>query len=109
MDHTSITDSFGTIYIDPSEATIKSLLGSLFDKATEVCPHKDVAISHYKSGYSLVYYDNKIITLENLNVPDPSIQFIRNISLKSATELFSALNKNQIDSIINQPWIAQAP
>ena len=108
MDHTSITDAFGTTYIDPSEAKIKSLVESLFTKSTEACPHKDLSISHYKSGYSLVYHDNNILTLENLIELEPQIKFIRGITIKKATELFSALNKNQIDSIINQPWQLQA-
>ena len=105
MDCTSITDCFGIMHINPNEPQIASLIASLNDQSTEICPHRDVSISHYKKGLLLTYHENKVLTLEDLNPTNNSLKLLKNISKKKAIELFSALNNDQFDPIIKLPWI----
>tara|TARA_A100001015_G_scaffold74603_1_gene82778 strand:+ start:1337 stop:1666 length:330 start_codon:yes stop_codon:yes gene_type:complete len=105
MDCTSITDCFGIMHINPKPTQIKSLILSLQDPQTDVCPHPDVSISHYNTGHLLTYHKNKILTLENLEPTNKTMKILKNISQKDAIQLFSALNNDQFDPIINRPWI----
>jgi hypothetical protein len=104
MDCTSITDCLGIMHINPSASQIRALVESLHDPSTENCPHRDVSISHYKTGILLTYHENKALTLEKLNNHETSLKLLKNVSEKNAIDLFSALNKDQIDSIIKLPW-----
>lgn len=104
MDCTSITDCLGIMHINPSTRQIRALVESLHDPSTENCPHRDVSISHYKTGILLTYHENKALTLEKLNNNETSLKLLKNVSEKNAIDLFSALNKDQIDSIIKLPW-----
>ena len=56
MDCTSITDCFGFMHINPKPSQIKSLILSLEDSQTDMCPHPDVSISHYTTGHLLTYH-----------------------------------------------------
>ncbi|MDG1701963.1 MAG: hypothetical protein P8I61_03500 [Opitutae bacterium] len=107
MDHTCIIDAFGRMFINPDDAAIESHLDELFTEVTKQCPLRDISLTHYQSGYSLIYYDNKILTLENINEKEEPVRFISNVALNKAYDLFLALNKNQIKRITSLSWEIQ--
>lgn len=107
MDHTCIIDAFGRMFINPDDPTIRSHLKELFEESTKKCALRDISLTHYQSGYTLIYYDNEIITLENLNNKEEPVRFISNVALNKAYDLFSALNKNKMEEVISLPWEIQ--
>jgi hypothetical protein len=107
MEHTCIIDAFGRIFINPDKDTILSHLNALFSNDTEDCPLRDVSLTHYLSGYVLIYYDNNILTLENMNKKEEPVRFISNVALNKAYDLFLALNSNQIEAVTSLSWEKQ--
>ena len=107
MDHTCIIDAFGRMFINPDKDSIKSNLEALFSEYTEDCPLRDVSLTHYQSGYVLVFYDNKILTLENINQKEEHVRFISNVALEKAFDLFLALNASQLEKVTSLPWEKQ--
>lgn len=107
MDHTCIIDAFGRMFINPDKDMILSHLNALFSNETEDCPLRDVSLTHYQSGYVLIFYDNNILTLENMNEKEEPVRFISNVALNKAYDLFLALNKNQIKRITSLSWEIQ--
>ena len=107
MDHTCIIDAFGRMFIDPDKDSIQSNLEDLFSEDTQDCPLRDVSLTHYQSGYVLIFYDNKILTLENINQKEEPVRFISNVALEKAFDLFLALNASQLEKVTSLPWEKQ--
>lgn len=107
MEHTCIIDAFGRMFINPDKDTILSHLNALFSNDTEGCPLRDVSLTHYLSGYVLIYYDNNILTLENMNKKEEPVRFISNVALNNAYDLFLALNSNQTEAVTSLSWEKQ--
>ena len=107
MDHTCIIDAFGRMFINPHKDSIQSHLEALFSEDTQGCPLRDVSLTHYQSGLVLIFYDNKILTLENINQKEESVRFISNVALEKAFDLFLALNASQLEKVTSLPWEKQ--
>ena len=107
MNHTWIIDAFGRMFINPDKDSIKTHLNALFSKDTQDCLLRDVSMSHYHSGYALIFHDNHILTLENINQKEEPIRFISDVALDKAYDLFLALKENQIDTVTSLPWEKQ--
>ena len=107
MDHTCIIDAFGRMFINPDKDSIHSHLAALFFEDTQECPLRDVSLTHYQSGYVLIFYDNKILTLENINQKEEPVRFISNVALEKAFDLFLALNASQLEKVTSLPWEKQ--
>ena len=107
MDHTCIIDAFGRMFINPDKDSIQLHLEALFSEVTQDCPLRDVSLTHYQSGYVLIFYDNKILTLENINKKEESVRFISNVALEKAFDLFLALNASQLEKVTSLPWEKQ--
>lgn len=107
MDHTCIIDAFGRMFIDPDKDSIQSHLEALFSEDTQDCPLRDVSLTHYQSGFVLMFYDNKILTLENINQKEGPVRFISNVALEKAFDLFLALNASQLEKVTSLPWEKQ--
>jgi hypothetical protein len=107
MDHTCIIDAFGRMFIDPDKDSIRSNLETLFSEDTQDCPLRDVSLTHYQSGYVLIFYDNKILTLEKINQKEEPLRFISNVALEKAFDLFLALNTSQLVEVTSLPWEKQ--
>lgn len=107
MDHTCIIDAFGRMFINPDKDMILSHLNALFSNETEDCPLRDVSLTHYQSGYVLIFYDNNILTLENMNEKEEPVRFISNVALNMAYDLFLALNLNQLEAVTSLSWEKQ--
>ena len=107
MDHTCIIDAFGRMFINPKKDSIQSHLEALFSEDTQDCPLRDVSLTHYQSGYVLIFYDNKILTLENINQKEEPVRFISNVALEKAFDLFLALNASQLEKVTSLPWEKQ--
>lgn len=107
MDHTCIIDAFGRMFINPDKDMILFHLNALFSNETEDCPLRDVSLTHYQSGYVLIFYDNNILTLENMNEKEEPVRFISNVALSKAYDLFLALNLNQLEAVTSLSWEKQ--
>ena len=107
MDHICLIDAFGRMFINPDNDSIQSRLEALFSEDTQDCPLRDVSLTHYQSGYVLIFYDNKILTLENINQKEETVRFISNVALKKAFDLFLALNASQLEKVTSLPWEKQ--
>jgi hypothetical protein len=107
MDHTCIIDAFGRMFINPDKDMILSHLNALFSNETKDCPLRDVSLTHYQSGYVLIFYDNNILTLENMNEKEEPVRFISNVALSKAYDLFLALNLNQLEAVTSLSWEKQ--
>lgn len=107
MDHTCFIDAFGRMFINPDKDILHSHINRLFSESTESCPLRDVSITHYKSGYVLMFYDNHILTLENMYQKEEPILFISNVALDKAYDLFLALNESQIETVTSLSWEKQ--
>jgi len=105
--HCYLIDPFGCMHIDPNAATIRSQLEILFSSTTDDCPHRDLSLSDYASGYVLIYHHNRTITLENNKDSDAVIQFISGVALEEAFALFNHLNDRALDAVLEQPWKPQ--
>ena len=95
------------MYIDPDPETIRTQLEMLFSSATEDCPHRDLSLSDYASGYVLTYHHNQILSLENNKDTDSGTQFISGVALEYAFALFNQLNDRSLDAILKHPWKLQ--
>ncbi len=107
MNHTCIIDAFGRMFINPDKDSIVAHLNALFSEDTQDCPLRDVSLSHYQSGYVLIFYDNHILTLENINQKEEPIRFISDVALDKAYDLFLALKADQIDTVTSLSWEKQ--
>ena len=107
MNHTCIIDAFGRMFIDPDKDSIQSHLEALFLEDTQDCPLRDVSLTHYQSGFVLIFHDNKILTLENMNQKEEPVRFISNVALEKAFDLFLALNASQLEKVTSLPWKKQ--
>ena len=107
MDHTCIIDAFGRMFINPDKDNMQSHLEALFSDDTQDCPLRDVSLTHYQSGYVLIFYDNNIMTLENINQKEEPVRFISNVALEKAFDLFLALNASQLEKVTSLPWEKQ--
>ena len=107
MNHTCIIDAFGRMFINPDKYSILTHLSVLFSDDTQDCPLRDVSFSHYQSGYVLIFYDNGILTLENINQKEQPIRFISDVALDKAYDLFLALRAGQIDTVTSLSWEKQ--
>lgn len=99
-------DAFGRMFINPDKDAIRSHLEALFAEGTKVCALRDISLTHYESGFALIYYDNSILSLENINKKEEAVRFISNVALDKAYDLFLALNNNQIETITSLSWKA---
>ena len=95
------------MFINPDKDSIQSHLEALFSDDTQDCPLGDVSLTHYQSGFVLIFYDNKILTLENINQKEESVRFISNVALEKAFDLFLALNASQLEKVTSLPWEKQ--
>ena len=107
MDCTCIIDAFGRMFINPDKDAIQAHLNALFAEGTQDCPLRDISLTHYQSGYVLIYHDNYILTLENINQKEEPVRFISNVALDKAYDLFVALNTNQIETVTSLSWEKQ--
>ena len=107
MDHTCIIDAWGRVFINPDRYSIQSHIEALFSDDTQDCPLRDVSLTHYQSGFVLIFYDNKIMTLENINQKEEPVRFISNVALEKAFDLFLALNASQLEKVSSLPWEKQ--
>lgn len=105
--HRYLIDPYGCMHIDPDTKTIRTQLEMLFENATEDCPHRDLSMTDYASGYVLIYHHNCTLTLENNKDANADIQFISGVALEDAFALFNDLNDRTLDKVLNQPWKPQ--
>lgn len=106
--HRCMIDAFGRMHIDPTIEKIGTQLEMLFTSDTEDCPHRDLSLSDYASGYVLTYHHNRILTLENTEHSDFQIQFISGVALEAAFALFKDLNNRDFASVLKHPWKLQS-
>ena len=107
MNFNALIDPFGKYYINPSVKLIGYKLEELLGPKTDLCPHRDLSLTDYESGLVLVYNHNKVLILENINSKEEqesSNQYISDIALGNAFDLFTAFNNREFKFILNLPW-----
>lgn len=100
----SLIDSFGTIYINPNVDKINECLLNIFDDVTINCPHRDVSLTDYESGYVLIYHHNKSLALDNINHKHFTIRTISKVALDNAYHLYYEFRNKNIFYIKNLQW-----
>lgn len=97
------TDCNGITELAPTPVRMRQILDAVVHDQSNA-DYPDAWITDGKSGWTLTYINNGVITLENADRDDMPTRCIRGVSVAQAFMMWQLLSRGQIDQVLKQKW-----